>query len=88
MTDQGAIDTILSQERCFCLHGAYKDCNSQCPIREALDHMIAVTKHHEDEVYKAFQAGYDEAREAYDGTGPDAEYDDEDYEEESGSDIG
>jgi hypothetical protein len=43
--------------------------------------MIAVTKHHEVEVYKAFQAGYDEAREAYDGTGPDAEYEDEDYEE-------
>lgn len=88
MTDREAVATILSQETCFCLHGAFKDCNSQCAIREALDHMIVITKHHEDEVYKAFQAGYDEAREAYDGTGPDAEYDDEDYEEESGRDIG
>lgn len=37
MTNEEAIKTFTESEKCFCKHGAYKDCNSRCKYREALD---------------------------------------------------
>lgn len=37
MTNREAIDVIKSQEGCYCNYGSYKNCHSDCNIREALD---------------------------------------------------
>lgn len=40
MTNEEAIKIFTESEKCFCKHGAYKDCNSRCKYREALNMAI------------------------------------------------